>query len=81
MNHPPFIRMESRSLAALGRKRVKYTVPKELMRQPGRYRLSFRMRSRTEPMYFMRLCEATPEMLRSMTEERSTFIRRAWSFS
>lgn len=68
LNHPPFIRMESRSLAALGRKRVKYTVPKKLMCQPGRYRLSFRMRSRTEPMYFMRLCEATPEMLRSMVE-------------
>lgn len=67
-NHPPFIRMESRSLAPLGKKRVKYTVPAELMRRPGRYRLSFRLRSRTEPMYFMRLCQSTPEMLRSMVE-------------
>ena len=67
-NHPPFIRMESRSLAPLGKKRVKYTVPAELMRQRGRYRLSFRLRSRTEPMYFMRLCQSTPEMLRAMTE-------------
>lgn len=67
-NHPPFIRMESRSLAPLGKKRVKYTVPAELMRQRGRYRLSFRMRNRTEPMYFMRLCKATPEMHRSMIE-------------
>lgn len=68
LNHPPFIRMESRSLAPLGKKRVKYTVPAELMRQPGKYRLSFRLRNRTEPMYFMRLCKSTPEMLRAMTE-------------
>ncbi|TWT43432.1 multiheme c-type cytochrome [Botrimarina hoheduenensis] len=67
-NHPPFIRMEMRSIAPLGKKRVKYTVPRELVQQPGRYRLSFRLRSRTEPMYFMRLCESTPEMLRSMIE-------------
>jgi hypothetical protein len=67
-NHPPFIRMESRSIAPLGKKRVKYRVPAELMTQPGRYRLSFRMRNRTEPMYFMRLCESTPEMHRAMVE-------------
>ncbi|MEO1498725.1 MAG: multiheme c-type cytochrome [Planctomycetota bacterium] len=67
-NHPPFIRMEMRSISPLGKKRVKYKVPKELVQQPGRYRLSFRLRSRTEPMYFMRLCEATPEMLRAMIE-------------
>lgn len=68
LNHPPFIRMESRSLAPLGKKRVKYTVPAELLRQRGKYRLSFRLRNRTEPMYFMRLCKSTPEMLRAMTE-------------
>lgn len=68
LNHPPFIRMESRSLAPLGKKRVKYTVPAELLRQRGQYRLSFRLRNRTEPMYFMRLCKSTPEMLRAMTE-------------
>ena len=67
-NHPPFIRMESRSIPPLGKKRVKYKVPAELMCQPGRYRLSFRLRSRTEPMYFMRFCNATPQMLRAMTE-------------
>jgi hypothetical protein len=67
-NHPPFIRMESRSIAPLGKKRVKYRVPAEVMTQPGRYRLSFRMRNRTEPMYFMRLCESTPEMHRAMVE-------------
>ncbi|MEM6798782.1 MAG: multiheme c-type cytochrome, partial [Planctomycetota bacterium] len=67
-NHPPFIRMESRSIAPLGSKRVKYKVPGEVIQQPGRYRLSFRMRSRTEPMYFMRFCDSTVDMQRSMME-------------
>jgi hypothetical protein len=68
INHPPFIRMESQSLAPLGSRRVPYKVPGELLRQPGSYRLTFRMRSRAEPPYFMRFCEATPDMLRSMNE-------------
>ncbi len=67
-NHPPFIRMESRSLAPLGAKRVNYKIPAELVCQPGRYRLSFRMRSRTEPIYFMNFCRSTPEMDRAMLE-------------
>ncbi len=69
LNHPPFIRMESRSIAPLGKKRVKYSVPADLMCEPGRYRLSFRLRSRLEPIYFMRFCDATNEMIRSMTEQ------------
>jgi hypothetical protein len=67
-NHPPFIRMESRSIAPLGVKRVRYKIPGEALAQPGRYRLSFRMRSRTEPIYFMRFCDATIEMQRAMNE-------------
>lgn len=67
-NHPPFIRMESRSIGPLGRKKVKYTIPGELLCRRGKYRLSFRLRSRTEPMFFMRFCDATPEMLRAMVE-------------
>lgn len=80
LNHPPFIRMESRSLAPLGRKQVKYTVPAELLQMPGRYRLSFRLRNRTEPMYFMRLCESTPEMLRAMTEGTLDFHPQSVEF-
>jgi Cytochrome c554 and c-prime len=68
LNHPPFIRMESQSLAALGSRRVPYRIPGELIKQPGTYRLSFRMRSRSEPIYFMRFCGATEEMERSMNE-------------
>ncbi len=67
-NHPPFIRMESRSIAPLGTKRVHYKIPGELIRQPGRYRLSFRMRNRIEPIWFMRFCNATDEMVRAMNE-------------
>jgi hypothetical protein len=65
LNHPPTIRMESQSLAPLGSRRVPYRVPGNLLQQPGKYRLSFRMRSRSVPAYFMRFCEATNEMLRA----------------
>jgi hypothetical protein len=68
LNHPPFIRMESQSLAATGSRKVPYRIPGELIRQPGRYRLSFRLRSRSEPIYFMRFCNATAEMERAMNE-------------
>ncbi|WP_197527219.1 multiheme c-type cytochrome [Pirellulimonas nuda] len=68
LNHPPFIRMESQSLAPLGSRKVPYHVPAHLMTQPGRYRLSIRLRNRVEPIYFMRFCDATPEMERAMNE-------------
>ncbi len=68
LNHPPFIRMESRSIAPLGKKEVHYSIPPEALPYPGRYRLSFRMRSRTEPIYFMDFCGGTPEMARAMNE-------------
>jgi hypothetical protein len=67
-NHPPLIRMESRSLAPLGSRKVPYRVPGHLVRMPGVYRLSFRLRSRGEPIYFMRFVEATVEMQRAMNE-------------
>jgi hypothetical protein len=68
LNHPPFIRMESQSLAATGSRSVPYHIPGELLQQPGVYRLSFRLRNRAEPMYLMRFCEATLDMQRSMNE-------------
>lgn len=66
MNHPPFIRMEGRSLPPLGERAAKYEVPGELLRQPGTYRLAVRMRSRAEPIYFMEFVGATTEMKRDM---------------
>lgn len=68
INHPPFIRMEGRSLAPLGSRRIPYKIPGRALQQPGRYRLSFRMRNRAEPIYFMRFCNSTPEMMRAMNE-------------
>lgn len=69
MNHPPFIRMEQKSIPPLSHKYARYRVPKELLCEPGTYRLSVRMRSRMEPIYFMRFCNATPEMERRMLEQ------------
>ena len=80
INHPPFIRMEARSLAPLGARRVPYKVPGHLLREPGRYRLSFRMRSRTEPLYFMRFCGSTGEMQRAMLEGTLDFHQSSVEF-
>jgi hypothetical protein len=80
LNHPPFIRMEARSLAPLGSRTVPYKVPGELMCEPGRYRLSFRMRNRTEPMYFMRFCDSTVEMQRAMMEGTLDFHQTSVEF-
>lgn len=68
INHPPGIRMESHSLAPLGSRDAVYHVPGKYLQQPGTYRLTFRMRSRSEPLYFMRFCGATEEMLRAEDE-------------
>jgi len=68
MNHPPFIRMESRSLPPLATRDAKYTVPGRLLKKPGKYTLWVRMRSRAEPIYFMRFVGATEEMERRMNE-------------
>ncbi|MEZ6119740.1 MAG: multiheme c-type cytochrome [Pirellulaceae bacterium] len=80
LNHPPFIRMEAHSLPALGRRNADYKVPAELIARPGRYRLSIRMRSRAEPIYFMRFCQATPEMERQMNENMLDFHQEAFEF-
>jgi len=68
LNHPPFIRMEAHSIPALGQRKAKYHIPGQLLSQPGTYRLSVRLRSRAEPIYFMKFVQATPEMIRSMNQ-------------
>jgi hypothetical protein len=60
--------MEGRSIPPLGNKKAKYSVPAELIKKPGKYRLMARMRSRAEPIYFMRFVGATSEMEESMNE-------------
>ncbi|MCA9169943.1 MAG: hypothetical protein KDB23_19845, partial [Planctomycetales bacterium] len=81
MNHPPFIRMEAHSVPPLGRRLAHYVVPADRMCKPGRYRLSVRMRSRAEPIYFMRFCGSTPEMERAMNENMLDFHQHAFEFT
>lgn len=68
MNHPPFVRMEGRSIPPLGNRDAKYSVPGELLTKPGKYKLASRMRSRAEPIYFMRFVGSTSEMEEMMNE-------------
>ena len=61
-NHPPFVRMEGRSLPPLGHRDAKYKVPGKLLKKKGTYRLQARMRSRAEPIYFMKFVGSTRSM-------------------
>ncbi|MGD9805686.1 MAG: multiheme c-type cytochrome [Hyphomicrobiaceae bacterium] len=73
LNHPPLVRMENHSLPPLGEKQARYQVPGNLIRKPGKYRLAFRLRSRAEPIYFMRFVRAAREMERRMNERMLSF--------
>jgi hypothetical protein len=73
LNHPPLVRMENRSLTPLGEQVVDYQVPGNLIKKPGKYHLAFRMRSRAEPIYFMRFVGSTKEMEQSMNERIMNF--------
>lgn len=68
LNHPPFIRMEKRSIPPLGSKDARYSVPGEFLDEPGEYRLAVRLRSRAEPIYFMQFVGATEDMVKAMNE-------------
>ncbi|TWT48083.1 hypothetical protein Pla22_50830 [Rubripirellula amarantea] len=68
LNHPPLIRMEAHSIAPLDHRNPKFHIPASAMQRRGTYRLSVRMRNRTEPMYFMRQIGCTPDMIRRMNE-------------
>jgi hypothetical protein len=73
LNHPPLVRMENHSLPPLGEKLAQYNVPGNLITKPGKYRLAFRLRSRAEPIYFMRFVKASKEMERLMNERMMNF--------
>jgi nitrate/TMAO reductase-like tetraheme cytochrome c subunit len=68
LNHPPFVRMEQRSLPPLGSRVARYSVPAAALSQPGNYKLAVRLRSRAEPIYFMRFVGATLDMEQAMNE-------------
>lgn len=73
LNHPPLVRLENHSLPPLGERMARYRVPGNLIAKPGSYRLAFRLRSRAEPIYFMRFVGATEEMERRMNERMLSF--------
>ena len=73
LNHPPLVRMENHSLPPLGEETAVYDVPGDVIEKPRKYRLAFRMRSRAEPIYFMRFVEATKEMEQRMNENMMDF--------
>ena len=68
LNHPPGVRMEQRSIPPLGSRVAPYKIPGELMTESGVYKLAVRLRSRAEPIYFMRFVGATKDMEKSMNE-------------
>lgn len=80
LNHPPLVRMENHSMPPLSEKVAKYSVPANLIKKPGKYRLAFRMRSRAEPIYFMRFVGATKEMEQRMNEWMMDFHAYAVEF-
>jgi len=73
LNHPPLVRMENNSLPPLGERLARYRVPGSVIKRAGKYRLAFRLRSRAEPIYFMRFVGATREMERRMNERMLSF--------
>jgi nitrate/TMAO reductase-like tetraheme cytochrome c subunit len=68
LNHPPFVRMEGRSIPPLGYRDAEYTVPADRMVKKGTYRLQVRLRSRAEPIYFMKFVGATEDMEQRINE-------------
>lgn len=68
LNHPPLIRMEAHSIPPLDSRTAHYNIPGGLLRKPGTYRISVRLRSRVEPPYFLLFCKGTPEMQRALNE-------------
>jgi nitrate/TMAO reductase-like tetraheme cytochrome c subunit len=73
LNHPPLVRMENHSLPPLASRLANYQVPGNQITKPGTYQLAFRLRSRAEPIYFMRFVRATKEMERRMNERMLNF--------
>lgn len=65
LNHPPFARMEKRSIPPLATRVARYKVPGTALERAGTYRLAVRLRGRTEPIYFMKFVEATRDMIRA----------------
>jgi len=68
LNHPPFVRLEKRSIPPLGSRLAKYKIPGKLLTKAGTYRLAVRMRGRSEPIYFMLFVGSTLDMQQAENE-------------
>jgi nitrate/TMAO reductase-like tetraheme cytochrome c subunit len=68
LNHAPFSRMEAHSIGPVDSRQARYRIPGQLLSQQGVYRLTVRMRSRVEPVYFVRFVGGTSEMEHAMNE-------------
>jgi hypothetical protein len=80
LNHPPFIRMEQRSIPPLGWRDAVYAVPGNLLTGPANSRRAVRRRRRAEPIYFMKFVRATTEMEQAMNDGMIDFHRYTVSF-
>ncbi len=80
LNHPPTIRMEGRSLPPLGTRNASYKIPASAFTKPGKYILQSRMRSRAEPIYFMKFVGSTIDMEQSINEWMVDLHPRAVEF-
>ena len=80
LNHPPGARMEGRSIPPLGYRDAKYKVPGNLLTKPGKYTLQARLRSRAEPIYFMKFVGSTQEMEQRINDWMLDFHSYAVSF-
>ncbi len=68
LNHPPFIRMEQHSIPPLMTKEAPYKIPSSALDEPGSYQLTVRLRSRAEPIYFMKFVGSTADMKTKMND-------------
>lgn len=81
LNHPPLVRMEAHSIPPLDRRSEKFRIPAEAIRQPGRYRLSVRLRSRVEPPYFARFCGLPQDALAALVERSIDVHGQSYEFT
>lgn len=64
LNHPPFVRLEARSLVPLEKRRASYDIPASVIKTPGTYKLTIRMRYREWPIYFLKFIYAPADVIR-----------------
>lgn len=80
LSRPLLIRPEPQSIPPLGNVNARFRIPASALSQPGRYRLSARMRHQSSAIHYMNMCRATPEMTRNMLEGSLDFHQQSFEF-